>query len=381
MAYSSDSLDNILSHLSARVMNVIVDGCDARHLRFLMEFLAAWEKRPTCLAPIAYKWCSTISGVAGLEPRNDLLFQIQRRMMGHRNYSSAFSSTGPGLDLFRMGERSQPPTGFHPGLLLFRILQVGFRLVTPGRDQPALRLNHTPHHDLVFKRTLSSDDDEVIADGVCAWIADRDRMPAGSCVHHLATRVARDTPFSPRLRWMSMRLIERMWDNKLGVSELETVQLLNRLEVCMDDMDDKYKWIELLPDAICSQAGLKSLSIHYWHLLEQLLLTWSFPTTLLTRAVGLVGSLEEAEDREKLEIWMVLAWQFKGYRLGGTVNSEYLEHLKQATLKHLLRQPSALPRFEGLAESGKPPLDLCVALRRVCARARAEQSSLEPLLL
>jgi hypothetical protein len=37
----------------------------SRDLHYLLEFLAAWEKRPLCLTPIAYQWCSAISEAAG----------------------------------------------------------------------------------------------------------------------------------------------------------------------------------------------------------------------------------------------------------------------------------------------------------------------------
>ena len=379
MVYTSDSLNNILSHLSTRTMSVIVDENGARRLARLLEFLAAWEKRPVCLAPIAYKWCSAISEVAGPVPQNQSLLRIQDQDIHHdsllEHLEQEFSSAGPGLDPFRMSEYSQVPTNFHPGLLIFITLEVGFRPIMPNHDQPTLHLDHTPHHDSMFKRTFSIDD-EVIADGVCAWIADRDHMPAGSCVHYLAERVAKDKPFSPRLRQMNIHLIERMWDNKLGVSELETVRLLNHLDFGVDDMEDKEKWVLLLVDVMRSPAGLGGLSIHYWHLLLEILpLTRSSRMKLSSSAVELVRLLEDAEeDWEKLEVWLVIGWQ--------RVKHSW-EHVKQVTLKHLLRRSSALPRFEGLAESGKLQPYHRVALQRVCTRARAEQSymSSEPLLL
>ena len=56
-----DSLETILSHLSTRVMNVIANGRCLQHLVYLLEFLAAWEERPTYLTPMAHQWCSAIS--------------------------------------------------------------------------------------------------------------------------------------------------------------------------------------------------------------------------------------------------------------------------------------------------------------------------------
>jgi len=214
-------------------------------------------------------------------------------------------------------------------------LEVGFCLVMPGHSQPTPSLHHTPHHDLVFKSVFSTGDDEAVADGVCVWIAGSGRMPVGSCVHHLAKCVEEDAPFSPRLRGMSIRLIERMWDSGFGLSELETIHLLNCLDLCMDDMEED-KLANLLENVMGSLARFKDLSIHYWHLLERLPWTLSFLKEHVSRAAELVSLLEEAEDWERLEVWMVFAWQSDayGFRRGG---SKDLECIKQVTLKYLRR--------------------------------------------
>ena len=366
-------------------MNAIVNGCDFEGFVTLLEFLAAWEKRPICLAPITYKWCSAFSEVAEFGPQPWSLFRLRSQRWRPPRYLSdiewVFSFVGPDFDAVRMGETSDhtcenphTPANLDPGLLV-TILEVGFRLVTLGRDQPALHLGHTPHHDLVFKCTFSDDDDEVIADGVCAWIADGDHMPAGSCVHYLTQRTENERPFSPRLRRMCIHLIERMWRSKLWMPELESIDLLNRIEVGVDEMEDRGEWGMLLAGVVHSPAVLKSLSIHYWHLLRRL--PWSRRGFLNFRshAAELVRMLEEAEDWEKLEAWMVTVWQFNGYWYGD--DPENLERLKQATLKHLLRRPSALPLFEGVAgifEDG-----YLTALEDICAQARTEELPLESL--
>jgi len=371
----------ILSHLSTKVVNAIVDRNSLQDLYFLLKFLVVWEGRPVCLTPMAYKWCSVIAEVAGFVPQPTLLnhYSFLLELVEH-----GFFVIGAGGEPFHTGEAShrtrespQEVINSHHGILLL-ILEVGFRLVFPGRRQPAICLIHTPHHDLMFKSVFSSQDDGVIADGVCAWIADRDHMPAGSCVRYLAERVEQDTPFSPRLRQMSIRLIERMWNNKFWVPELEAIRLLNRLDVGIEDMEGKFEWAELLADGMRSPAGLGGLSIHYWHLLKRLPWTEPFFAKLFSCPTELTRLLEEAEDWKKLEVWMIIGWQ---YSLdGGLARSEHLEHLKQVTLKHLLWRPSALPRFEGLSESGGLAPDMCVALRSICAQARAEQLPLEPLL-
>ena len=54
IVHASDSLEIILSHLSARVMDVIANGNRVERLKYLLKFLAAWKERPACLTPIAY---------------------------------------------------------------------------------------------------------------------------------------------------------------------------------------------------------------------------------------------------------------------------------------------------------------------------------------
>jgi len=357
-------------------MDVIADVDNLHHLYFLLEFLAAWEKRPPCLTPMAYKWCSALSEMAELGPELRPLPRFKLQAMASDNRLSGiaewlFSSAPPGDTSNHTHEHPQW-TEFYPRMLPV-ILEIGFRLVTPGRNQQAPRLDHTPHHDLVFKSAFSFDDDEVVADGVCAWIADSNHMPAGSCVHHLTKRMEKGTHFSPRLRQMGICLIERMWRNGLWVSDLETVYLLNCLNIGVDDIEYNHEWAGLLVDVICSPAGFDGLSIHYWDLLEGLPPPWVFPTT---RAMEMARSLEETEDLEKLGVWMVIAWQSDEF--SGSAGMEDLGPLKQVTLKYLLRRPLAIPRFERLLWSGGLRPDMRIALKDICTEVRTEQLPLEP---
>ena len=101
--------------------------------------------------------------------------------------------------------------------LLFRSLEIGFRLAAPDHDQPVLHLNHTPHHDRIFEAAFSSDDDEVIADAVWAWIAGSECAPAGSLARHFANRMEKATPSFPRLRQIVIHAIRHIWYKKLAV--------------------------------------------------------------------------------------------------------------------------------------------------------------------
>ena len=63
VAYTRDSLEVILSQLSTKVVHAISDGHYLRNLNFLLEFFAAWEKRPVNLTSMAYEWFCAISEV------------------------------------------------------------------------------------------------------------------------------------------------------------------------------------------------------------------------------------------------------------------------------------------------------------------------------
>jgi hypothetical protein len=402
LVFARDSLEAILTHLSARVMNIIADGNGLQHLNFLFGFLAAWEKRPAFLTPIVYEWCSAISEVAGrlglgelpvdlpLEPQSQPKPQPGDRYRPQDLARSGalseiaeeeFSRVGPGCDPIRMDgtldhahRHPQHLTPFRYGTLLSTILEVGFRLVGPGDDWSALHLHHTPHHDRMFETAFSSDDDEVIADAASVWIVGGDQAPPGSFARYFSERVESSALFPPRLRQISIHVIERTWHGELETAGLETVRLLNRLDVDVDDMVRQDVWAQLLVNAIRTPSGLETMSPHYWCVLGELPL----PTNLVTpgpRDVEVMGSLEAAEDWEKSEVWMVVVWS----SISQSLPAPTMEDIERVTLGLLLRRSSALPRFEALCERGLLNPSHGVELRRVCDQARAEQLPSRPL--
>jgi len=243
--------------------NIIPDGDSLQHLKYLLEFLAAWEKRPVCLTPMAYQWCSTISEAArrpgpSEPPDNIQQFRLRPRDLATgglahflaRDVEHGFSEVGPGCDPIRLGDASHRARRNSQALILSYhahfisvTLEIAFHLVAPGHDQPALHLDHTSHHKWVFETAFSSHDDEVITDAVSAWIMDCDLAPPGSCARYFASRVERDTPFSPRLRWMTLRAIERIEPGELKVSGLEIVRLLNHLNIDMDEVEQGHQQV------------------------------------------------------------------------------------------------------------------------------------------
>jgi hypothetical protein len=436
--YASDSMKTILTHLSARVINTIADGNGLQHLNILLEFLAAWEKRPAYLTPMAYQWCSAISEAAGglrlgkvfvnpppnlprleyelqdklqLQPRscirrlskpflrpflrNFLPHQPHPRLrlqdLDHSNFlfnhkplsefaEREFSHVGLDCDPVRVGDTSHHTCACSQNLIPLRrmvllpiILEIGFRLARPDH-RPALHLTHTPHHEWMFKVAFSSDDDEVIADAVNVWVTGGDQTPPDSFVCYLAAFVGRKRPFSPRLRQAAIRAIEPIKHSVLEVSGLETIRLLNRLNVHLDEMVDKCVWARLLAKVICLPAGSESLSPHYWRLLEKLALATNFSITPGLQSVEVMRSLEEAGDWERLEVWTVVVWQ----SLSQPMPAPTMEDVERVTLKLLSQRPSAPLRFETLCKRGSFRNDNRLKLQYVCDRAQKGHSPSEP---
>ena len=424
-----------------RVIKAISDGNLVQHLYFLLEFLAAWEKRPRYLTQMAYEWCSTISEVAGklgqgeipiIEPRpplNELasrlstqsgfsllpgcslqfrlgqqgLFSDQGLRYLPRLVEEEFSQVGPGCDPVHLGDTShrtlgdslESPTPIHYAQLLSITLQIGFRLGSP-RDMTIYSRDHTPDHDWMFETAFSSRGDEVVADAIRAYVANRYRTPLGSFTRHFSKRVGSDTPFSPRLRRISIYAIEVIWFTWCKAPMLEAVCWLDRLNLGMDDVEERKRlWGSLLVDVVCSPTGPEILSSHYWDLLDKLahctfpdtrfgpcgmgvtrLLEeaedwWKPDTRFGPRGMEVTRLLEEAEDWWKLEVWVAVVWQAP---LDGAMEEE----AGRVTLKLLSQRPSALPRFENLRKVRQRNQDtggtVIEELRRICEQVRTEQS-------
>ena len=374
-----------------------------------------WKKRPARLTPLAYEWCSAISEAAGsLRQRETELptpdFGLRRPPIlrqpedgdwGYlpRSVEEEFPEVGIDCDSLRLGGTSSHTRGysqdpiFYHEILLPTILKIVFCPPATGPDQPALHLNHTSHHERALRIAFSSDDDEVIADAMRAWVVGGDYPPPGSCIAHLSRRMQKGRFFSPKLRQISIRAIEREWRGELKVLMSVIVRLLHRLDVDMCDVEEKSEWTELLVELI--RARTRSLSSHYWRFLGKLALAAEHDIGFRSRDVEVMKSLERDEDWEKLEVWMLLVWESLPWRGRLTISVpedvtlkdtgsmedsqlvedvELMEDIDRLTLKLLLRRPSALLKFEGL-------LELCWAnedtLRHICNEARAEQLPLE----
>ena len=402
------------------------------HLYYLLEYLAAWEKRPACLTPMAYQWCIAISKMAGgsghggvpiIQPR-PLWHQLGHRLesqLGHElefqpkpllglglrlrlglglqqpdlvigegleSLSSIiegeFSEVGPGCDSAHSDGISNHTQGDLLGdlishnyaYLLSITLEIGFRLAAPCFNQPTFHSNHIPHPNWMFETAFSSLDDEVIADAVCAWVAGGNYTSPSLCAHYFAKRIERDMPFSPRLRQVSICAIEHIWRSELEVSGLETIHLLNHLKVDVDDLETKDGWQWLLVGVIRSPVGLGSLSSHYWHLLDKLERVYMESASC---DVEVMRSLVESEEWEKLEIWMTVMWASLGWF---SIQMSMSKHIEEVILKLFLQRPSAIARFEDLCQISQVSYFGAVELQQICNKAHAKQLPLEsPLLL
>jgi len=357
-------------------MDAFANRTHVRHLIFLVDFLARWEERPACLTPMAYEWCSVFSEVT--EELGQDSMQISKSPYWHHRFKldMKFTHVEPGRDLVHPDDNSHArgrPLGLDHeqcAHLLLRTLEVGFRLADISCRRPPIDLKHTSHHDQIFEALFSCGDDEAIADAMGAWIVGK-IPPASSCARYFAMRVVRATPLSPRLRRAGIRVLENNWST---ISISDALYLLNYLHVDEDDLvANVFVWSWLLVRVIRSPTGFESLSSRYWHLLDKFMSEQFLAERLQQRDVEVMKSLEEVEDWEKLEVWMVSVWAFLDYEL----IPDFVEDIGRVTLKMASQRPSALQKLENLCRR-IPESDTRDALQPILTRARTEQPLLEP---
>ena len=326
------------------MIELIADRNRFKALRRLFDFLATWEERPRTLTPMAYEWCSAISEAAGQAELAGT--RTSREIRAPFPLRAGFSQIGPNIgpshsdNAFHIRGRLQGSTSGEY-LDLHTPLKIAFRLFGSPNDRlPTVELNHTSHHDRVFEVAFSSEDDEVIADAACAWVVGYP-SPTGSCARYFAERVGNPRPFSRRLRAVAIHAIGGR--TQRPAPGLEVIRSLNRLDACVGDLQYVHSWCWLLMDVIRSPVGA-NLSSHYWRLLGELQSKGN-AFWFGMRDVEVMRSLEEAEDWEKLEVWIAVLW---ASRASVELTPELVEVVGDATLRLILLRPSALQRFENL---------------------------------
>ena len=344
----SDFLETILLRLSQRVVEVTPNSTYIQCLHNLLDSLAEWENPLTTLAHVGQRWCLAISEKLGDSDQ------------GRNALENRLSSRRPGL-----GHPHDEIADKYAALLLMA-LKIGFRQSEPGGFTFPYTVHH---HEWMFKVLFSGDDDEVIADGLCAWLEHLGSI-ASPCVHHLIGRVEKGAPFSPRLRRTIVHVIENVhsWGFGVGGSELETARLLNHFDL---HVDARYwtNWKLVLVDVIRSPTGREVLSSYYWHLLGTLMSTGDpFLPGLCDADMEVLRFLDDVEDWEKLELWMLVVWPNIH-----TWSGEEAKGVEPMTLKLFHRRPSTIPRFESLYEGVMRSAPARGQLLQICSQARAEQ--------
>ena len=324
---SSPTLGRILSEISYAILTTINSPSHSRRWRLtdVLRGLTQWTTRPNYFTAKAYEWCSAICD--------------------------------------KYGDLEEGET------LLFLSLQIGFRYLDPEREWEGPRLVHTQHHESMVDIVFGSHQDEVIADFLCAWTSkSRLHGPPTSlimCAKHLIDLPNLDS-FSPRLRRLVVQavgLIGHQGFEEVGVGCF--VGLLNRLRVCVDDVDSRSIWTGLLLGVIGSPEGRDRLSYPYWELLLDLgPLYHGAPLGILHYDPHIMTSLQAAQEWDKLACWICVVWL--EWPLYLDVLSRYLE---RAMLLLFHQRPDSIAKLEGWMErSGR---DIPAAFRRVCEQGRS----------
>ena len=401
-------------------MSTIADGTCIYYLHLLLEFLAAWGKRPECLTRMVYQWCSTISeAVKVLRPgetrigpsrllrryvRNNVRHRPQdpeNRLATNSFFTVRSNRDSAGSDATHAQARHSLPQDLYEYLLSI-LLEVGFRLAK--NDDTWAHILPDDHHELIFETAFSSDDDQVVADALRMWITSGACTSLGSFSRYFTMRLERDNPFPRELQQLIMCVIVQFWMSERRESGPEIVHLLNRLNAntgwswSHEQVDlgsygqvdlGSYGQVDLVTDclmglvrdAVRGPGGLALLP-YYWPLLDRFVVVEGNHWDLESGDWDVMRALREAEDWEKLEVWMLVMWKSL---LRYATSEPSMEDIRKVTLELLLHRRSALRRFEGLCgesqcgEEGEPREEEEESddnpkrvLRDICKQARIE---------
>ena len=248
--------------------------------------------------------------------------------------------------------------------LLSILLEVGFRRASINTRFRSIHPDDTPHHRRIFETAFSNDDDEIVADAVRMWITSTSPITLGSFARHFTKRLERDTPLSEGLRQLVIHVVEHIWNIRPQESGLETVRLLNRLDADMDGLEGDDR-VSGLTHVMCGPGGL-ALSPRYWRLLDRVVGGKTY-LSLESSDWDIMRALREAEDWEKLEVWMGFMWKLLRW-----YSAPKLEETQQVTLELLSQRPSALQKFENICGGELLYNSSKQVLRDICKRARTE---------
>ena len=230
--------------------------------------------------------------------------------------------------------------------LLLDSLKTGFRWIGPEESKIDAKLIHTEHHQKMANIVFSSKDDDAIADLLCAWTSrSSSHTPYPQlkiCAEYLIG-LNYSYPFSSRLRSYILHAIKL-----IGYQQFEEVKvegfigLLNDLQVCFKDLDNRLEWTRFLLDAFQSSENIQHLSLSYWELLVELVGYWPEELGDHTYSPQVMISLQDAREWDKLKCWVSVVWMVWPPESGKTTE----EDLEDVMLLLFHQKPDALQNLE-----------------------------------
>jgi len=325
-------LESISSLLSQAVINAASNSHPHHQLLSdLLGGLAKWASPPAYFTQYAYAWCSAIC-----EKNED-------------------------IDACKD--------------LLVSALKLGFRRDDIYVDSMRYNPVHTDHHKRMIDVIFSTGNTDTIADALCAWtIGDTPqlRFPfLGACADHLVNLTGMEFP--PRLRRMVIRAIECIGYPEFERAGIEKfVPLLNGLEIEVHEMGWRSRWTSFLWNVLRSFPGQRHLSSHYWqYIVPMAMQPGLFPLHLKPSDLDTMKSFEEAEDWERLEVWVGMMWILELPEEGIEV-----EEVERATRTLFCKRPGAFQTVEewvlGASEENSLYVQHGDIFRMVCDEARKE---------
>ena len=334
--FTSARLERVVSQVSYAIITAIAaipaPYPHDEHLLSILESLAKWGDRPSCLRVMAYGWCSAIC----------------------KRYQS-----------LEDGKK-----------LLFLSLKIGFRGLNPPHHTIDGHLIHTKHHWHIADIVFNSRKNEAIADLLEAWVEPTatshkllDTWPK------LLVRLRPANLTSQRLRRLAIYSLELIGPQVRDVGVEELIALLDRLSVGVADIALRKKWLWLLLYIVQSPEGRRSLSYPHWEFMVELAdsVNW-FQDASIDCDLEVMFSLEEEEEWDKLECWSGLVWSYRSPKI-----DTITEDLERATLSLLRQRPGALRKLQWRmwASHMEDPSEYLRCLRWICERGGLEVVSQE----
>jgi len=232
--------------------------------------------------------------------------------------------------------------------LLILSLEVGFRHLNPEDPLIMAKLTHTEHHKKLVDVVFKSKDRETIADLLHAWTMrenphDRPDTSLDMCARHLVS-LGCQVSFSSRLRRLVIQSIEAIGYQgfeKVGAEGF--VGLLNHLNIGVEDMEYRYKWILLFLDTIQSSKGAQHLSHQSWKFLVESTISEWWRLEHINYNPHVMSSLEKAQEWDRLECWVGVVWMTWP---PDASDLETIGELKRVMVSLFQQQPNAVQKLE-----------------------------------